>query len=100
MHALPRYAAASTLPLRAARRVFARVRHHTLRTSASAMSLVVRQFPALSDNYAYLIHDEETGATAAVDTPEARRAPRREEEENLRRENFAASEAKREGRTR
>lgn len=32
-------------------------------------SLTVAQFPCLSDNYGYLIHDEATGETAAVDTP-------------------------------
>lgn len=34
--------------------------------------LQVAQFPCLSDNYGYLIHDPNTGATAAVDTPEAK----------------------------
>ena len=33
--------------------------------------LTVAQFPCLNDNYGYLIHCPETGATAAVDTPEA-----------------------------
>lgn len=32
--------------------------------------LIVHQFPCLSDNYGYLLHDPETGATAAIDTPE------------------------------
>ncbi|MCB1693069.1 MAG: hydroxyacylglutathione hydrolase [Pseudomonadales bacterium] len=32
--------------------------------------LEVAQFPCLSDNYGYLIHDAETGHTAAIDTPE------------------------------
>ena len=65
--------AVAPLPLRAARRVFARVRQlrASLRTAPTAM-LVVHQFPALSDNYGYLLHDEATGATACVDTPEAR----------------------------
>jgi len=31
----------------------------------------VHQFPCLNDNYGYLIHDETTGATAAIDTPDA-----------------------------
>lgn len=35
-------------------------------------TLEVAQFPCLSDNYGYLIHDPETGVTAAVDTPEAK----------------------------
>lgn len=33
--------------------------------------LQIYQFPALKDNYGYLIHDSATGATAAIDTPEA-----------------------------
>lgn len=31
----------------------------------------VAQFPCLSDNYGYLLHDPSTGATAAIDTPDA-----------------------------
>jgi hydroxyacylglutathione hydrolase len=30
----------------------------------------VAQFPALDDNYGYLVHDRESGMTAAIDTPE------------------------------
>lgn len=50
-------------------------------TAARAMSssaatcpstFTVAQFPCLSDNYGYLIHDEATGQTAAIDTPDAR----------------------------
>lgn len=33
--------------------------------------LIVHQFPCLSDNYGYLIHDPVTGKTATVDTPDA-----------------------------
>jgi len=33
--------------------------------------LQIHQFPCLSDNYGFLIHDEATGATAAIDTPDA-----------------------------
>lgn len=33
--------------------------------------LEVHQFPCLSDNYGYLIHDGEADVTAAIDTPEA-----------------------------
>jgi hydroxyacylglutathione hydrolase len=33
--------------------------------------ITVAQFPCLSDNYGYLIHDSATGQTAAVDTPDA-----------------------------
>lgn len=32
--------------------------------------MVVVQKPALRDNYAFLMHDPATGATAAIDTPE------------------------------
>lgn len=32
--------------------------------------LLVHQFPCLSDNYGYLIHDPEADTTAAIDTPE------------------------------
>lgn len=31
----------------------------------------VRQFPCLSDNYGLLVHDPQTGETAAIDTPDA-----------------------------
>jgi hydroxyacylglutathione hydrolase len=34
-------------------------------------ALIVHQFPCLSDNYGYLVHDPETNLTAAIDTPEA-----------------------------
>lgn len=33
----------------------------------------ISQFPCLTDNYGYLLHDSETGATAAIDTPDADR---------------------------
>ncbi|MEP3848227.1 MAG: hydroxyacylglutathione hydrolase [Paracoccaceae bacterium] len=35
------------------------------------MPLVIETIPCLSDNYAFLAHDSETGATALVDAPEA-----------------------------
>lgn len=35
------------------------------------MPLDIRQFPCLSDNYGYLVRDRETGAVAAIDTPDA-----------------------------
>ncbi|MEO1028177.1 MAG: hydroxyacylglutathione hydrolase [Pseudomonadota bacterium] len=35
------------------------------------MSLEVHQFPCLSDNYGYLIHDSVSGQTAVIDTPDA-----------------------------
>lgn len=34
------------------------------------MALEIRQFPCLSDNYGYLIRCSETGACAAIDTPD------------------------------
>ena len=33
--------------------------------------LEVHQFPCLSDNYGYLLHDSASGATACIDTPDA-----------------------------
>ena len=33
--------------------------------------LEIHQFPCLSDNYGFLVHDTESGATAAIDTPDA-----------------------------
>jgi hydroxyacylglutathione hydrolase len=35
------------------------------------MSLKVRQFACLSDNYGFLAHDEASGETACIDTPDA-----------------------------
>jgi hydroxyacylglutathione hydrolase len=35
------------------------------------MTLTVRQFPCLSDNYGFLVRDEASGKTACVDTPDA-----------------------------
>jgi hydroxyacylglutathione hydrolase len=40
-------------------------------TTTCPASLTVAQIPCLSDNYGYLIHDATTGATAAIDTPDA-----------------------------
>lgn len=34
------------------------------------MSLIVQQFPCLSDNYGFLLHDKESGETIAIDTPD------------------------------
>lgn len=34
------------------------------------MSIEVKQIPCLDDNYGFLVHDTETGATASIDTPE------------------------------
>jgi len=33
--------------------------------------LTIHQFPCLADNYGYLLHDVDSGVTAAVDTPDA-----------------------------
>ncbi|MEE2525996.1 hydroxyacylglutathione hydrolase [Hyphobacterium sp. HN65] len=33
--------------------------------------LEIRQFPCLSDNYGFLVHDPASGETAAIDTPDA-----------------------------
>ncbi len=33
-------------------------------------NLHIHQFPALKDNYGYLVHEPSSGATAAIDTPE------------------------------
>ncbi len=35
------------------------------------MTLAIRQFPCLSDNYGFLIRDEATGQVASVDSPDA-----------------------------
>jgi len=35
------------------------------------MSLQVHQFPCLSDNFGFLLHDPESGETACIDTPDA-----------------------------
>ncbi len=35
--------------------------------------LKIHQFPCLNDNYGYLIHDTQSGETAAIDTPDAQR---------------------------
>ncbi|MCW1384441.1 hydroxyacylglutathione hydrolase [Novosphingobium sp. KCTC 2891] len=35
------------------------------------MSLQVHQFPCLSDNYGYLLHDPASGETVCIDTPDA-----------------------------
>ncbi|MDX5365418.1 MAG: hydroxyacylglutathione hydrolase [Alphaproteobacteria bacterium] len=34
--------------------------------------LEIHQFPCLSDNYGYLVHEPSSGATAAIDTPEVK----------------------------
>ena len=35
------------------------------------MTAHFHQFPCLSDNYGVLVHDSATGATAAIDAPDA-----------------------------
>jgi hypothetical protein len=39
-------------------------------SATATTQLQVEQFPCLSDNYGYLIHDPSSGLTAAIDTPE------------------------------
>ena len=34
------------------------------------MALEIHQFPCLSDNYGFLVHDSESGETACIDTPD------------------------------
>ena len=36
------------------------------------MTLTVHQFPCLSDNYGFLLHDPDSGETAAIDTPDGK----------------------------
>ena len=45
--------------------------HSILRNGPKTMPLELVTIPCLSDNYAYLLHDAESGATAVVDVPEA-----------------------------
>ncbi len=40
------------------------------RQTTLAVMLEVHQFPCLSDNYGYLLHDPASGETAAIDTPD------------------------------
>ncbi len=35
------------------------------------MPLYIHQFPCLSDNYGFLVHDSESGETVCIDTPDA-----------------------------
>ena len=44
--------------------------HRHIASSSSPSALEVEQFPALSDNYGFLVHDKVSGETAAIDTPE------------------------------
>ena len=39
--------------------------------SVHTAQLQIHQFPCLADNYGFLLHDETTGITATVDTPDA-----------------------------
>lgn len=36
------------------------------------MTIQIHQFPCLSDNYGFLVHNSVTGETAAIDTPDAK----------------------------
>jgi hydroxyacylglutathione hydrolase len=40
-------------------------------SSNAVKDLEIAQFPCLSDNYGFLLHDPESGLTAAIDTPDA-----------------------------
>lgn len=48
------------------------------------MTLEIHQFPCLSDNYGYLIHDSESGETAAIDTPDGKEYLRQAESKGWR----------------
>jgi hypothetical protein len=54
-----------------ASRQFSRATALTMSTRPISSALQIVQLPCLNDNYGYLIHDETTGDTAAVDTPDA-----------------------------
>ena len=63
--ALPFCRLFASSPLPAARRAST--------TMASARcQLEIEQFPCLSDNYGFLVHDVASGQTAAIDTPDAK----------------------------
>lgn len=47
-----------------------RLRAQLCSVASTPSAMEVYQFPALSDNYGYLLHARSTGETAAVDTPE------------------------------
>mmetsp|Transcript_25084 Transcript_25084/g.35928 ORF Transcript_25084/g.35928 Transcript_25084/m.35928 type:complete len:141 (-) Transcript_25084:327-749(-) len=38
-------------------------------SGTTTSALTIAQFPCLNDNYGYLVHDETTGETVAIDTP-------------------------------
>lgn len=46
--------------------------------------LQIHQFPCLADNYGFLIHDPASGATAAIDTPDANEILRQAEAKSWR----------------
>jgi hydroxyacylglutathione hydrolase len=46
--------------------------------------LQVHQFPCLADNYGFLLHDSESGETAAIDTPDGEEYLRQAEEQGWR----------------
>lgn len=59
-------------PLRNKPRTISYLKMSTCSVTKSFGSLSVAQFPCLSDNYGFLIHDERTGQTAAIDTPDGK----------------------------
>jgi hydroxyacylglutathione hydrolase len=44
----------------------------TAMASSAQCQLQIEQFPCLSDNYGFLVHDAASGQTAAIDTPDAK----------------------------
>src|SRR5690606_10380693 len=46
------------------------LREPATKTRRPIMAAIIATFPARSDNYGYLVHDEGTGRTAATDAPE------------------------------
>lgn len=46
--------------------------------------LQIHQFPCLADNYGFLVHDPESGATATIDTPDAAEILRQADAKNWR----------------
>lgn len=55
--------------VRVRQHLFAALRASPRAHAQTTHAMLVHQFPALGDNYGYLLHDPATGCTAAVDTP-------------------------------
>src|SRR5690606_13079233 len=69
----PGVPAAGTLGLRAEQAPLDRDAGRRAAASAreELLSIEVHQFPCLSDNYGFLLHDPASGETACIDTPDA-----------------------------